>query len=522
MHEATHPAYAQSLLIFPLAMNASGSQRSSLTTSGSIFSRDSRISTDSYAASAQASQYAGYRTQPAETDYHGHAINSLPQTFQDVHDSPHNNQASPYAQTAQFAPEKHYCLTCQKCYTDQVGLKKHRKEQCERSRYWLCLHCLRSQTQRWVVFRREYRLHEHHRKDHGGRADLDMDEVTKKYPTQQAWGCPCCQACFSSRTEWHRHEKQHAEAVHWVGKNGDAIVNGWSWETLFRSLLLGSSFLKEAASFYDWKNCNWRQGPATSKELQFVLEKYELPPDVARHHGVSPMRTAQDLVSYAHQVLSTGSCNFQQLPSSTTHNTAISPILSNFPSTISRSEGTGHHLPSANGYSIGHEHYTNHDANRPGIYFDATIQTSTPQACRWPSTTVSHSSYNPGLQQTKLHMPAYTTAHSGILTQSCHLPSSHEPRKLSKWSLLTLRGSHPSSREQVSSAPGSIIPLADLQAAAEREALTRQHIFAEMTSESIPQDEATDFPMATQSPGNSCTWLDAYFDPAEGGQQGQY
>ena len=235
------------------------------------------------------------------------------------------------------------------------------------------------------------------------------------------------------------------------------------------------------------------------------------------------MRTAEDFVSYAHQVLSTGNCNFQQLPSSIAHKTAISPILSNFPSAIARSEGTGHHLPSPNGYSIGHEQYTNHDVHQPGMCFDATIQTSTQQARRWPSTTDSHSLYNPGLQQNRLHMPAYTTAHSSMLTQSCHLPSSHEPKKLkSKWSVLSLRGNHTSSREQVLPAPGSIIPLADLQAAAEREALTRQYIFAGMTSESIPQDEATDFPMATQSSGNPCTWLDAGFDAAEGLQQGQY
>jgi hypothetical protein len=350
-----------------------------------------------------------------------------------------------------------------------------------------------------------------------------MDEVTKKYPTQKAWGCPCCQACFSSRTEWHSHEKQHVEAVHWEGKNGDALVKGWSWETLFRSSLLTSSFLKDAASFYDWRNCNWRRGSDTWKELQFVLEKYELPPDVARHYGDSPMRTAEDLVSYAHQVLSTGNCNFQQLPSSIAPNTAVSPILSNFPSAIAPCEGTGHHIPSSNGYSIGHEQYTDHDANQPGMCFDTTIQTSTQQPRRWPSTTDSHSLYNPGLQQTRLDMPAYTTAHSGMLAQSCHLPSAHEPKKLKgKWSVLSLRGSHTSSREQVLPAPGSIVPLAVFQAAAEREALTRQHIFAGMTSESIPQDEATDFPMATQSSGNPCTWLDAGFDPAKGLHQRQY
>lgn len=494
-------------------MNASGSQRSSLTRSSSIFSRNSHNSTDSYTSARQAAPSVGYQAQPAETDCIGNTVDSLPQTSQEVYDSPYPNQASPYAPSTQIDLEKHYCLTCKKCYTDRTGLKNHRKEQCEITQYWLCLHCLRSPTQRWFFFRREYRLHDHHRKEHEGGPGPDIDDATKQYPKQKAWGCPCCQACFPNRTDWHSHEKQHVQAVCWEGKNGDALVNGWSWETLSRSLLFGSSCLKDAANSYDWRNCNWRQGGDTWKELKFVLERFELPPDVARHHEQSPMRTAEDVVSYAHQILSTGSCDFRQLPSSVARNSSIPPILSNYPSA---GDGTndnvyqhlrvptpniGHRPPRSNQYSAEHE------------------QMPIQQAGPLPFGTNDHPLYNKGLQQIGLHDSAYPISHSGAITQQTPLQSFSEFKKLKgKLSFRKLRASPMLSKAQASTAPIPLIPLAAFQAAAEMEALTPQHIFVTQYLQGVSQDESADFPMATQSSGNHSTW----FDPTEGTQQGQY
>lgn len=541
-----------------LAINVSGSQRSSLTTSSSIFSRDSRISTESYASSVPAAHGTGYQTQPTGSEYHGHAATSLPQIFPDVHDSPHANQTSPYSQTAQANSEMHYCLTCKKCYTDQVGLKKHQKEKCESTGYWLCLRCLNSPSKRWITFGREYRLREHHQKEHEEQADLDMDKAIRKYPPQKVWGCPCCLTCFSSRKEWHNHEENHIQAVHWDGKNGDTLINGWSWMTLFGSLLLRSSFLKDAASRYDWESCNWRQGEEICRKVKFVLERYELPPDTARYHDNSPLRTAEDFVSYAYQMLTVGKFDFQQLPSSNARKTAVLPIVSNTPGANTQRKGTdahihkdlrfltqsvGHHTANLNGCGAENEHQSDHDGGQPSTGCDATMQMSAEPAHRWPFEIESNPLYNASFRQDGLQVPEYPGAQSGLLTQSCHSPLATEPKKLKgKWSLRNLRGCPTGIKGQLSTTMPLHIPLADFQAAAASTALTPQDIFGIMSSQVSQQDPSTDFLMTTETSGNHSTWFDqgsegiphaiaagqlpsnklAYFDPGIGPQNGQY
>jgi hypothetical protein len=492
-------------------VNASGSQRSSIKTSSSTFSRHSHLSTDSYTGSGQVAQYANYRAQPAETDYIGNVTNSLPQPSQDLHDSPYTNQASPYPHSAQLPPEKHYCLTCKKCYSDVSGLKKHRKEHCESAQYWLCLPCLLSPTKQWLSFSRVHKLRDHHREKHGDRGEIDMEAATKKFPTQQAWGCPCCRACFSNRTEWHNHEKKHVEAIQWGGKNGDAIVNGWSWETLFQSLLFDSSCLKDAVNSYGWRNCKRRLGVNTCKELQFVLERYALPPEVARHHDDSPMRIAEDFVSYAHQILSTASCDFQHLPSSIALNWAISPVLSNFPCAREGASEQDVRIPTP---------YFAHCSPRSNQHNVDHQQVPTQQGGPWPSATDNNPLYNNGLQHNRIRVSAYANVISDAPTEHSLPQSSHESKRVKgKFSLRNLRANHTASKGQPVPVPEPIFSLAAYQAAASLHALTPQNIFGTQSySQDMLQDGSTELPTPIQGSGDPFIW----FDPTDDPQYGQY
>ena len=497
------------------------SHRSSQTTASSVFSRDA---TESYASSTSAAPHAGYQPQPAAPDHRRQALAGLPQPLQDEDDFLPPKEASPYIHTAPFNLPKHYCLACQKCYTDHAGLKKHRKEKCESTVYWLCLPCLQISTPRWIIFGREYRLRDHHHKEHEGWPDLDMEKATRRYPQQKAWGCPCCRACFSKREEWYIHEKQHCEAVHWEGKNGHVVIYGWSRKTLFESLLLNWISPRDVASSYNWQTWNWQQGGDAWQKVKFVFERYELRPDVAHYHEVSQLRSLEDCMSYAYQMLNFGTCNLKLLPSLNNQTTAVSPNSPNFSNTdIQRTETNRHihkdlpiltqpltyHVPSRKKQRVEVEQEIDRGVSYSSIPSGAVAQASAEALHEQQAAISNKPLYTDGLQQVGLQGCAASNANFDMLSQPCHSPSAKETKKLrGRWSLRNIRGAAAGSKGPVSTTPASIIPLASYHAAAATNALAPTDVFEMMSTQTFPQDAFLDCPMATEDSEPSCTWFD--------------
>ena len=541
LNETTRDLVKADLL---LAIDILSSHRSSQTTTSSIFSRDA---TESYASSTSAAPHAGYQSQPAAPDHRRQALTSLSQTLQDEDDLFLPKEASPYIHTAPFNSAKHYCLACQKCYTDHAGLKKHRKEKCESTVYWLCLHCLHSSTPRWIMFGREYRLRDHHNKEHVGWPGLDMKKATRSYPPQKAWGCPCCQACFNSREEWYIHEKQHKHAVHWEGKNGHVVIHGWSRKTVFESLLLNWNSPSDVASSYDWQNWNWQQGSDAWQRVKFVFERYELHPDVALRHQVSQMMTLEDFMYYAYQMLATETCSPKLLPSLTSQTTGISPNSSYFSNTdVQHTETNRHihkdlpiltqslvyHVPSRKKQRVEIERQIDHDVSYSSIPSSTVVQASAKVLHEQQVAISNKPLYSNGLQQVRMQGSAASNADLDMLSQPCRSPSSKEAKKLrGKWSLRNMRGGTAGSKGQVST-----VPLAYYHAAAAPDALAPTNVLDMMSTQNFPQDTFLDCPMATE---NSPTWLDlgngdiphagqlrsdklAYFDPEIHSQHRQH
>jgi hypothetical protein len=371
------------------------------------------------------------------------------------------------------------------------------------------------------MFGREYRLRDHHNKEHEGWPALDMKKATRSYPPQKAWGCPCCQACFTSREEWYIHEKQHRQAVHWEGKNGHVVIYDWSRKTLFESLLLNWNSLRDAASGYDWQNWNWQQGGDTWQKVKFVFERYELYPDVALYHQVSQMMTPEDCMYYAYQMLANETCSLKLLPSLTSQTTAISPNSSYSSNTdVQRTESNRYihkdlpiltqsvvyHGPSRKKQRVEIERQIDHDVSYSSIPSGTVVQASAEMLHEQQVAISNKPLYSYGLQQVGMQGSAASNADSDMLSQPCRSSSSKEAKKLrGKWSLRNMRGGTPVSKGQVSTAPASIIPLAYYHAAAATDALAPTNVLDMMSTQNFPQDTFLDCPMATE---NSRTWFD--------------
>jgi hypothetical protein len=444
-----------------------------------VFSRNSLSSLGSNDAAATRNTFYHATTHPS-------------QSLQDLQSSPQVNQASPYPQTAESCPHEHYCIICKKCYDDRNGLKRHRKEECERPGYWLCLHC---PSNRWTTFKRLEMLKHHHSKEHEAVAGLDIEDAEQEFPKQKAWGCPCCVACFYNLEDWRDHEKAHGQNVMCHDKNGDTKIVGWEWNTLVASLIFGSEHLRDAATAFNWGNYTCSRREDVLAAVKFVLERHELPPEIARNYTISPMTAPEDCVWYAYQMCTTGQCDIQQLPSSRTHYISLSPRATTHlsrgsidtSSDESHLQGTEEYVQSFDSHAAGMREPNSgqihggrailyhHNGSQQGN--SASTQSMLPSpsteiARRPPPTTVSHPLYNAGSGRQEIQMPLDHGVQPLVHRHhQSHHPALSGPRELKKKrSILERVGRFGSNK-------GPETPLSHFQTLHEPTALTPERVF---------------------------------------------
>lgn len=296
------------------SVSLSPSQRSSLSsTISSIFSsRDSWASVESYTSLSPTAHVAAEQPHSKRSEYHGYQALDLTRSFHETQYSSPANEASPYSRVER--PRVHaqyFCITCQRCYTEQGGLNRHRREKCESKKGWVCLHC---PPQSKPTFERPDRLKDHHNREHHAQGEVDVDGSVQQYPPKQAWGCPCCINCFNSVEKWREHEASHNHDVPWDGQSFDVKIDSWSFNTLIMSLLLGSQSLFPAAASYDWRRCSWSPETDLGRSVQYALERHVLPADIRRHPEYASRGVAESIVAYAYCTGSNGTPFLEHMP----------------------------------------------------------------------------------------------------------------------------------------------------------------------------------------------------------------
>ena len=228
-------------------------------------------------------------------------------TMRGLADDDMYNCGSPFTSDAPTFASKHFCIACDKSFTNSEALKKHQTEFCERKLDWFCPICPDQ------IFGLLDRLNRHHCRAHAetcphgcgkGKSypssycKAALAECCGTAPEKKAWGCPCCISCFNTLEMWNQHK-----AIH--GTQNEKVEN-WSFSTMVRSLLYQDD-LDAVLPRFPWGRCNWSGlGKDDCQRLKLALERHVLPADVRGHPDYSRLDFPEALARYTFRLGITG------------------------------------------------------------------------------------------------------------------------------------------------------------------------------------------------------------------------